>query len=145
MALAGADYPEMDVTDPCRVQHGVEEAFQRHGGINIALGHAGGTGVFPFETCTQENRRDFSIQFHRPDLFRPLGAWPAVPPQLSAPSHFHLLLCRRIPMEGISAYVSAKAALEMFARNRARVRPPPDPGQLHQPGQRRRRQFPGRL
>ena len=118
--LARADYLEMDVTDPDRLQTGVEEAFQRHGSINIALGHAGGTGVFPFETCTRENfdaifRFNFSAQTYFARSV--LGQWC----RRNCQGHliFTSSYVSRIPMEGISAYVSAKAALEMFARNLA--------------------------
>jgi len=115
-----ADYFELDVTDPVVVTRVTEAAFAKHPGINIALGHAGGTGVFPFETCTQENfdaivKFNFTAQTYFARAV--LAQWR----QRECAGHliFTSSYVAQIPMEGISAYVAAKAALEMFARNLA--------------------------
>src|SRR5438128_2706724 len=47
-------YFQIDVTNADEVDRVVAAAFAKHPRINIALGHAGGTGVFPFETCDRE-------------------------------------------------------------------------------------------
>jgi NAD(P)-dependent dehydrogenase (short-subunit alcohol dehydrogenase family) len=118
--VAAHTYIEMDVTDPVAVEHGVAEAFARHPGINIALGHAGGTGIFPFETCERE-RFDQLVTFNflgQTWFAREvLRHWRAS----SCPGHliFTSSYVARIPMAGISAYTASKAALEMFAKNLA--------------------------
>ncbi len=118
--LAGVTYLNMDVTDPDGVENAVESAFAKHPGINIALAHAGGTGVDPFDTCTRENfdsivRFNFTAQtyFARSVLARWCGS------RCAGHLIFTSSYAARIPMAGISAYVAAKAALEMFARNLA--------------------------
>jgi NAD(P)-dependent dehydrogenase (short-subunit alcohol dehydrogenase family) len=116
----GATYLELDVTNPAGVDHAVDAAFAEHPEINIALGHAGGTGVFPFETCTQENfDAIFKFNFTAQTYFARavLRHWRerSCAGQLIFTSSY----VAQIPMEGISAYVAAKAALEMFARNLA--------------------------
>jgi len=115
-----ADYFELDVTDPIAVTRVMDAAFAKHPGINVALGHAGGTGVFPFETCTQENfdaivKFNFTAQTYLARAV--LAHWR----KRECAGHliFTSSFVAQIPMEGISAYVAAKAALEMFARNLA--------------------------
>jgi NAD(P)-dependent dehydrogenase (short-subunit alcohol dehydrogenase family) len=118
--LGKSTYLPMDVTNPSEVERVVAEAFHQHPGINIALGHAGGTGVFPFDSCSRENfdsimNFNFTAQtyFARSVLAR----WC----QSKCAGHliFTSSYVAQIPMTGISAYVAAKAALEMFARNLA--------------------------
>jgi NAD(P)-dependent dehydrogenase (short-subunit alcohol dehydrogenase family) len=115
-----ADYFELDVTDQDAVAHTVDAAFARHPGINVALGHAGGTGVFSFETCTPENF-DAIVQFNF--TAQTYFARAVLAQWLRRACAGHLIFTSsyvaQIPMEGISAYVSAKAALEMFAKNLA--------------------------
>ena len=115
-----ADYFELDVTDPVAVTRVTDAAFAKHPGINVALGHAGGTGVFPFETCTQDNfdaivKFNFTAQTYLARAV--LAQWR----KRECAGHliFTSSFVSQIPMEGISAYVASKAALEMFARNLA--------------------------
>ncbi len=115
-----ATYLELDVTNADAVMRVADAAFAQHPGINIALGHAGGTGVFPFDTCTQENFDSiFKFNFTAQTYFARavLAQWR----KRSCAGHliFTSSYVAQIPMEGISAYVSAKAALEMFAKNLA--------------------------
>lgn len=115
-----ATYFEMDVSDPGAVTRVVGAAFAKHPGINIALGHAGGTGVFSFESCTQENfdaifRFNFTAQTYFARAV--LAQWRAC--QCAGHLIFTSSYVAQIPMEGISAYVAAKAALEMFSKNLA--------------------------
>lgn len=113
-------YLTMDVTNPTEVTRAVAAAFNLHPGINIALGHAGGTGVFPFDSCTQENF-DAIVKFNflgQTYFARSvLAHWNRV--QCGGHLIFTSSYVAQIPMSGISAYVSAKAALEMFAKNLA--------------------------
>lgn len=115
-----AVYFQLDVTDPVAVTATVDAAFAQCPGINIALGHAGGTGVFPFESCTQETfdaivKFNFTAQTYFARAV--LAQWR----QRACAGHliFTSSYVAQIPMEGISAYVASKAALEMFARNLA--------------------------
>ncbi len=118
--LPDTPYFELDVTDPAQVDRVVDEAFARFPAINVALGHAGGTGVFPFATCEQE-------RFDRLVAFNFLGqtyfARAVLRHWTKRPCRGHLIFTSswvaQIPMVGISAYVASKAALEMFARNLA--------------------------
>lgn len=113
-------YYQMDVTDAGAVDRVVAAAFAKYPGINIALGHAGGTGVFPFETCSRE-------QFDQLVAFNFLGqtyfARAVLREWRKRNTAGHLIFTStfvsKIPMAGISAYVSSKAALEMFAKNLA--------------------------
>ncbi|MCG3149625.1 MAG: Dihydroanticapsin 7-dehydrogenase [Verrucomicrobiae bacterium] len=113
-------YFPMDVTDPVAVERVVTAAFAQYPGINIALGHAGGTGVFPFETCDRET-------FDKVVAFNFLGQTYFARAVLREWRQRHIAghliftssFISRIPMAGISAYVSSKAALEMFAKNLA--------------------------
>jgi NAD(P)-dependent dehydrogenase (short-subunit alcohol dehydrogenase family) len=115
-----ATYFPLDVTDPVAVTRVVDAAFAKHPGLNIALGHAGGTGVFPFESCTQENfDAIFRFNFFAQTYFARavLAQWR----KRECAGHliFTSSYVAQIPMEGIGAYVAAKAALEMFAKNLA--------------------------
>ncbi len=113
-------YFQMDVTDPDAVDRVVAAAFAKHPGLNIALGHAGGTGVFPFETCDRETfDKLVTFNFLSQTYFARavLREWR----KRNCAGHliFTSSFISRIPMAGISAYVSSKAALEMFAKNLA--------------------------
>src|SRR5262245_1457250 len=118
--LGAHAYVQLDVTEPDSVARGVAAAFVRHPEINIALGNAGGTGIFPFATCERE-------QFDHLVTFNFLGqTWFAreVLRQWGANNCAgHLIFTSSyvssIPMAGISAYTASKAALEMFAKNLA--------------------------
>jgi NAD(P)-dependent dehydrogenase (short-subunit alcohol dehydrogenase family) len=118
--LHGVCYLAMDVTEPATVERAVEQAFQRFPGLNVALGHAGGTGIFPFETSSREAfdqvvKFNFLAQTYFARAV--LGQWR----QRECPGHliFTSSYASRIPMAGISAYTASKAALETFARNLA--------------------------
>lgn len=118
--LGEHSYISMDVTDPDSVKEGVAAAFSRHPEINLALGHAGGTGIFPFATCERE-------RFDQLVTFNFLGqTWFArevlhywLQTKLAGHLIFTSSFVSRLPMVGISAYTASKAALEMFARNLA--------------------------
>lgn len=113
-------YLAMDVTDPASVMNGVAEAFARQPEINVALGHAGGTGIFPFETC-ERDRFDQLVTFNF--LAQTYFARSVLQEWRERNCAGHLIFTSsyvaRMPMAGISAYTASKAALEMFARNLA--------------------------
>lgn len=118
--LGGLDYFQMDVTSHESVDRAVKLAFEAHPTINIALGHAGGTGILPFETSHQATfDRIVHFNFIGQTYFARsvLGEWR----KRDCKGHliFTSSYVSRIPMEGISAYTASKAALEMFARNLA--------------------------
>lgn len=118
--LGHLSYLAMDVTNPESVQAGIAAAFAKHPQINIALGNAGGTGVFPFETCERERFDEIvTFNFLGQTWFsrEVLKQWRAS----NCAGHliFTSSYVARIPMAGISAYVASKAALEMFAKNLA--------------------------
>jgi len=123
LASTGLDrlpYFQMDVTDAAQVESVVTRAFTEHGGIDTALGHAGGTGIFHFAECSRETFDGiFAFNFLGQTYFARsvLKEWRAreIPGHLVFTSSY----VSRIPMAGISAYTSAKAALEMFAKNLA--------------------------
>lgn len=113
-------YLTMEVTDPESVRAGVGAAFARHPEINIALGNAGGTGVFPFESCDRETFDQIvTFNFLSQTWFsrEVLRHWRAN--DCAGHLIFTSSFVARIPMAGISAYVASKAALEMFAKNLA--------------------------
>lgn len=113
-------YLTMDVTDPESVRAAVDAAFARHPEIDTALGHAGGTGVFPFETCDRENFDHLvTFNFLSQTWFarEVLRHWREV--HRAGHLIFTSSYVARIPMAGISAYTASKAALEMFAKNLA--------------------------
>jgi len=118
--LAKSTYLCMDVTNPSEVECVVAEAFRQHPGINIALGHAGGTGIFPFDSCTQDN---FDSIMHFNFTAQTYFARSVLAHWCQSKCAGHLIYTSsyvaQIPMTGISAYVAAKAALEMFAKNLA--------------------------
>ena len=115
-----ATYFQLDVTDPVAMTAAIDAAFAKHPGINIALGHAGGTGVFPFESCTQENF-DAIVKFNFTSQTYFARAVLAQWRERECAGHliFTSSYVAQIPMEGIGAYVASKAALEMFAKNLA--------------------------
>ena len=113
-------YYEMDVTEADQVDSVFERAHADCGPINVVLGHAGGTGVFPFGECSRERfdnlvALNFTGQTYLARAV--LTAWRRE--QIAGHLIFTSSYVSRIPMEGISAYVASKAALEMFAKNLA--------------------------
>jgi NAD(P)-dependent dehydrogenase (short-subunit alcohol dehydrogenase family) len=118
--LAHHGYLVMDVTNPASVDEGVAAAFARYPKIDVALGHAGGTGVFPFDSCERE-RFDQLVTFNF--LGQTWFSREVLRHWRASGCAGHLIFTSsfvsRIPMAGISAYVASKAALEMFAKNLA--------------------------
>ena len=113
-------YFPLDVTDAKAMHHVVTKSFEKHPDINVVIGHAGGTGVFPFGECSQEKFDDL-VKFNF--LSQTYLAREVMAQWVARKTEGHLIYTSsyvsKIPMEGISAYTASKAALEMFARNLA--------------------------
>lgn len=115
-----APYYQMDVTNAAEVARVVPAIFEEYPQLSIALGHAGGTGIHPFldtpvEKFVELVQFNFLGQVHFAHAV--VSQW--VKRQTKGHLIFTSTFVSRIPMAGISAYTSAKAALEMFAKNLA--------------------------
>ncbi len=113
-------YYQMDVTRAPEVSHVIDVIFEKYPNLDIALGHAGGTGIFPFLDTPLE-KFDQLVRFNF--LGQAYFAHAVVNQWLKRKIKGHLIFTSsyvsHIPMAGISAYTAAKAALEMFAKNLA--------------------------
>jgi len=110
-------YHSLDITDSAKLTRVVDESFERFPTMDTVLGHAGGCGLHPFASTTeQEFDRVFRFNFHaQVVLTRAVFAqWVA----RKTPGHliFTSSYVARVPHTLIPAYASAKAALENFAR-----------------------------
>ena len=113
-------YRVMDVTDAAATAATINALFEIYPGINIGLGHAGGTPIELFRdstTASFDKIFDFNfkgqVHFTRPIL----AQW------TRRQTRGHLIYTStwvsKVPWKGITAYVSAKAALDQFARTLA--------------------------
>jgi NAD(P)-dependent dehydrogenase (short-subunit alcohol dehydrogenase family) len=110
-------YHSCDITDSASLTRIVDESFERFPGLDIVLGHAGGCGLHPFVTTSEEEfERIFRFNFLAQvaltrTVFR---QWI----KRETPGHliFTSSYVARVPHTKIPAYASAKAALENFAR-----------------------------
>ncbi len=114
------DYYRMDVTDADAVSHVVDEIFQLYPNVNIALGHAGGTGIELFRDSSADSF-DRLVQFNL--LGQTYFARAVLQQWLNRGTHGHMIFTSsyvsRIPFAGIAAYNASKAALDMFAKTLA--------------------------
>lgn len=114
------DYFEMDVSDSEAVSTAVKEAFKKHPEICIALGHAGGTGIELFSDSTADSF-DKIVRFNF--LAQTYLARAVLPQWQERKTKGHMIFTSsyvsRVPYPGISAYIAAKAALDMFAKTLA--------------------------
>jgi NAD(P)-dependent dehydrogenase (short-subunit alcohol dehydrogenase family) len=113
-------YSPADITDSSQVERMVEAAFEKFPGMDTVIGHAGGCGLHPFASTSEADyERIFRFNyFGQTYLARSvLGRWV----QHDIPGHliFTSSYVARMPHSQISAYASAKAALENFARSLA--------------------------
>ncbi len=113
-------YLPADVTDSRQVERLVNTAFEKFPGMDTVIGHAGGCGLHPFASTSEADyERIFRFNyFGQTYLARSiLGRWV----QRNIPGHliFTSSYVARMPHSRISAYASAKAALENFARSLA--------------------------
>jgi NAD(P)-dependent dehydrogenase (short-subunit alcohol dehydrogenase family) len=113
-------YFAADITDSSQVSAVVNAAFEKFRRMDTVIGHAGGCGLHPFATTSEaEYERIFRFNyFAQTYLARAvLAQWT----QRKIAGHliFTSSYVARMPHTQISAYASAKAALENFARSLA--------------------------
>jgi NAD(P)-dependent dehydrogenase (short-subunit alcohol dehydrogenase family) len=113
-------YLPADITDSKQVNSLVSAAFEKFPQMDTVIGHAGGCGLHPFATTSEaEYERIFAFNyFAQTYLARAtLAQWT----QRKITGHliFTSSYVARMPHSQISAYASAKAALENFARSLA--------------------------
>jgi len=113
-------YLAADITDSRLVNGVVKEAFEKFPAIDTVIGHAGGCALHPFATTSEaEYERIFRFNyFAQTYLARSvLAQWT----ESRIPGHliFTSSYVARMPHTQISAYSSAKAALENLARSLA--------------------------
>lgn len=110
-------YHSVDITDSAALTRVVDESFKRFPNLDIALGHAGGCGLHPFATTSEDEfERIFRFNFFAQTYLARtmLGHWVS----RNIPGHlvFTSSYVSRVPHTLIASYASAKAALENFAR-----------------------------
>lgn len=113
-------YFAADVADSSQVDRLVRAAFEKFPDLDTVIGHAGGCGLHPFAS-TPETEFDKIFRFN---FFSQTYLARAVLAQWTRQKIAgHLILTSsyvaRMPHTKISAYASAKAALENFARSLA--------------------------
>lgn len=113
-------YFTMDVCDATAVSTVVDKAFEQYPQINVALGHAGGTGIEFFRDTTDESfeqivRFNFLAQTYLARAV--LRHWQEQ--HVKGHMIFTSSYVSRIPYPGIAAYTAAKSALDMFAKTLA--------------------------
>lgn len=115
-----ANVHRMDVTNMAEVARVVAAVFEQHPQTSIALGHAGGTGIHPFlETSCEKFEELVQLNFLGQVWFAHAVVSQWVKRGIKGHLIFTSTFVSRLPMAGIAAYTSAKAALEMFMRNLA--------------------------
>jgi len=113
-------YFPADITDSRQVDSVVNAAFDKFPGMDTVIGHAGGCGLHPFASTSEaEYERIFRFNyFAQTYLARAvLAQW--MQRKISGHLIFTSSYVARMPHTQISAYASAKAALENFARSLA--------------------------
>jgi NAD(P)-dependent dehydrogenase (short-subunit alcohol dehydrogenase family) len=113
-------YFPADITDTWKVEQVVRAAFEQFPHLDTVIGHAGGCGLHPFATTSEGDfERIFRFNFFAQTFLARsvLQRWT----QAHLPGHliFTSSYVARMPHTQISAYASAKAALENFARSLA--------------------------
>ncbi len=110
-------YFSTDITDSAALGRVVDESFRRFPALDIVLGHAGGCGLHPFAT-TSEDEYDRIFRFNyfaQVNLARAVFAqW--MERKIAGHLIFTSSYVARMPHTQIPAYASAKAGLENFAR-----------------------------
>jgi len=113
-------YFAADITDSGALSGVVDEAFEQFPGMDTVIGHAGGCGLHPFATTTESDfghifRFNFFAQTYLSRAV--LAQW--TERKIAGHLIFTSSYVARMPHSQISAYASAKAALENFARSLA--------------------------
>jgi NAD(P)-dependent dehydrogenase (short-subunit alcohol dehydrogenase family) len=113
-------YFPADITESGQVDGVVDAAFENFPAMDTVIGHAGGCGLHPFATTSEADyERTFRFNyFAQTYLARSvLARW--VQRNIAGHLIFTSSYVARMPHSQISAYASAKAALENFARSLA--------------------------
>jgi NAD(P)-dependent dehydrogenase (short-subunit alcohol dehydrogenase family) len=113
-------YLAADIADSRQVTAAVNAAFEKFPGMDTVIGHAGGCGLHPFASTSEADyERIFRFNyFAQTYLARAvLAQW--MQRKIAGDLIFTSSYVARMPHTQISAYASAKAALENFARSLA--------------------------
>ena len=113
-------YFPADITDSSQVEGVVKATFEKFPAMDTVIGHAGGCGLHPFASTSEADyERIFRFNyFAQTYLARSvLARW--VQRNIAGHLIFTSSYVARMPHSQISAYASAKAALENFARSLA--------------------------
>jgi NAD(P)-dependent dehydrogenase (short-subunit alcohol dehydrogenase family) len=113
-------YFAADVADSSQVDRLVRAAFEKFPDLDTVIGHAGGCGLHPFASTPEaEFDRIFRFNFFSQTYLARavLAQWTAR--KIAGHLIFTSSYVARMPHTKISAYASAKAALENFARSLA--------------------------
>jgi len=113
-------YFPADITASTQVEAVVNAAFEKFPAMDTVIGHAGGCGLHPFASTSEADyERIFRFNyFAQTYLARSvLARW--VQRKIAGHLIFTSSYVARMPHSQISAYASAKAALENFARSLA--------------------------
>jgi NAD(P)-dependent dehydrogenase (short-subunit alcohol dehydrogenase family) len=113
-------YFSADITDSSQMERVVNAAFEKFPRMDTVIGHAGGCGLHPFASTSEADyERIFRFNyFAQTYLARSvLARW--VQRNIAGHLIFTSSYVARMPHSQISAYASAKAALENFARSLA--------------------------
>jgi NAD(P)-dependent dehydrogenase (short-subunit alcohol dehydrogenase family) len=113
-------YHAADITDSAQVNGVVDAAFERSPDMDTVIGHAGGCGLHPFASTSEDDfARIFRFNFFAQTYLARavLAQWV----KRKIPGHliFTSSYVARMPHSQISSYASAKAALENLARSLA--------------------------
>lgn len=116
--LSKENYFSMDVTKAHEVKSTLASIFDKWPNINIALGHAGGTGISNFlEASTKDFYNIVNFNFLGQAYFAHAIGNEWVQRKIQGHLIFTSSFVSTIPMAGIAAYTSSKAGLEMLMKN----------------------------
>ncbi len=114
---SGWHYAVMDVTDHKNVSGAVQDIFETFPHIDVGIGLAGGCPLHPFSSTTREEfDRLVHYNFIGQTYFTRsvLDEW--VKRETAGQLIYTSSLVASLPWPGLSAYISAKQAVEMFAK-----------------------------
>lgn len=114
------NYYPMDVTNITEVQKTIKLIFEKWPEVNIALCHAGGTGLNKFLEVSPQDFGDLvNFNFLGQAYFAHAIGSEWVKRKIQGHLIFTSTFVSSIPIEGIAAYTSSKAGLEMLMKNLA--------------------------
>jgi NAD(P)-dependent dehydrogenase (short-subunit alcohol dehydrogenase family) len=120
ISAASYFYLAADITDPKQVDGLVNAAFDKFPAMDTVIGHAGGCGLHPFaSTAEADFERIFRFNFFAQTYLARAGLSQWMQRKIQGHLIFTSSYVARMPHSQISAYASAKAALENFARSLA--------------------------